>query len=229
MALIMERILRFGRVSVLYDPERLETPEPNWFDPGWWASRDGIQARFGGRGEALAVADPLPPAVLRPYRRGGLVRRLTRGRYLYTGLDRSRPWREWRITRELWMAGLPVPQPLAAALRRHGPTYSAALLTARIANAAPLSAGTRTLDPDAWRALGRSLTDFASAGLKHPDLNAANILRDAAGRYWLIDFDRATIHDRALPTEPMLQRLLRSFHKLELAVDEAALREGVSG
>jgi len=229
MALIMERILRFGRVSVLYDPERLETPDPEWFNPEWWAARDGIRARFGGRGEALAVADPLPPAVLRPYRRGGLARHLSRGRYLYTGLDRSRPWREWRITRELWMAGLPVPQPLAAALRRRGRTYSAALLTARIPDARPLSAGTRDLDPDAWRALGRTLTDFTAAGVMHADLNAGNILRDAAGRYWLLDFDRATLHDRALPTETPLKRLLRSFRKLELAVDEAALREGIGG
>jgi len=121
MSDIMESILRFGPLAVLHDPERLAAPEPGWFDPAWWQARDAIRARYGGRGEALGVDGPTGPAVLRRYLRGGLVRHFNRSRFLYTGLERTRPWREWQLTRELWLAGLPVPQALAAAVERHGP------------------------------------------------------------------------------------------------------------
>lgn len=226
---IMDCILRFGPLAVLHDPERLTAPEPGWFDPGWWQARDAIRARYRGRGEALAVDGPTGPAVLRRYLRGGMVRHFNRSRYLYTGLERTRPWREWQLTRELWLAGLPVPQPLAAAVERRGPVYRGALLTARIENARTLNQAATELGTADWRRLGTVLAGFAEAGLFHRDLNAGNVLVDDRGTFWLIDFDRATLDDQPGPKSAMLKRLLRSLNKLGCRHDEAALRRGMGG
>jgi len=228
MSDIMESILRFGPLAVLHDPERLAAPEPGWFDPAWWQARDAIRARYGGRGEALGVDGPTGPAVLRRYLRGGLVRHFNRSRFLYTGLERTRPWREWQLTRELWLAGLPVPQALAAAVERYGPMYQGALLTARIEGARTLSETATDLGTADWRRLGALLSDFAEAGLVHPDLNAGNVLIDQRDAFWLIDFDRATLSDRQGPKQAMLKRLLRSLNKLGCRYDETALRSGMS-
>lgn len=223
MSEVMERILRFDTTSILFDPERLDPPEPGWFDPAWWEARGAVQARLGGRGEALAVAGPTGPAVLRRYLRGGLMRHINRSNYLYTGIERSRPWREWRITRELWLAGLPVPQPLAAAVDRRGLFYRGALLTRTIESAGPLSERARRLDAADWRRLGAVLRDFAEAGLAHPDLNASNILVDDRQHFWLIDFDRATLGKGSSALAAMHKRLRRSLDKLGCQFDAQAL------
>lgn len=222
----MERILRFGPLRVRFDPERLDDPQPDWFDPEWWARHGHVDAWLGGRGQAVAVSGPVPRAVLRVYRRGGWIGHFVDARYVYTGMARTRPWREWHVTRELWLAGLPVPQPLAAAVWRRGAFYRGALLTARIEPARTLAAGTDGLDAGQWHALGRTLARFTAAGLTHPDLNAGNVLHDGEGRFWLVDFDRATLDDRTTNGRAMLRRLLRSLAGLGLGVDERALRAG---
>lgn len=229
MCSIMEHILRFGPLAVLHDPERLAEPESGWFDPDWWQARNAILARYGGRGEALAVDHSAGPAVLRRYLRGGMLRHFNRSRYLYTGLDRTRPWREWRVSRELWLAGLPVPQPLAAAVERRGTIYRGALLTARIENARTLNQAATELGTADWRRLGTLIAEFSQAGLVHRDLNAGNILIDDQSAFWLIDFDRASLGDHPGPKRAMLKRLLRSLNKLGCRHDETALRRGMGG
>ncbi|GAB4175434.1 MAG: 3-deoxy-D-manno-octulosonic acid kinase [Wenzhouxiangellaceae bacterium] len=224
----MDAILRFDRLLVRHDPERTPRPEPGWFDPDWWRTRHTARSLDGGRGAALAVDGPPGPAVLRHYRRGGWVARVNADRYLWTGLQRTRPWREWQVIRELWLAGLPVPQPLAAGVwRGYGPVYRGALLTARI-HARSLTEGAGALSADDWFRLGRLVAAFADAGLAHPDLNAGNVLVDDDGGFWLIDFDRARLLDRRGPTRTMLARLTRSLRKQGLAHDPVALARGAA-
>lgn len=219
----MESILRSGPLEILFDSRLNAKPEAGWFDPGWWRKRKAVVAELGGRGQALAVQSPLGEAVLRVYHRGGLVRHLSTSSYVFTGAARTRPFAEWRVNRRLFDAGLPVPEPLAAAFARHGPFYTGALLTRRIPDAAPLPrAAERMLAAD-WNRLGRMLGEAAGTGLRHPDLNANNILMDSAGRFWLLDFDRAWIADNAFDPGPMIGRLERSMRKLGMEHDETAL------
>ncbi len=214
MRVIMERILRSGPEFVLYDPERLPEPDPDWFRAEAWAQAGGIVARFGGRGEALAVDGPFGAAVLKSYRRGGLVRRFVRQRYAWMGLDRARSVREWRVLRALQDAGLTVPEPLAAFVHRIGPTYEAALLTRRIPDARPLDKVAADFDAERWRDVDALIDRFAEAGLHHPDLNATNLLVTPDHRLWLIDFDRAVLGDGPVDPAPMHARLTRSLAKL---------------
>jgi len=219
----MERILRSGPLEILFDSRLDAKPEAGWFDPDWWRARDAVLAELGGRGQALAIDSPLGDAVLRTYHRGGLVRHLSTSSYVYTGADRTRPFAEWRVTGRLFDHGLQVPEPLAAAFQHHGPFYTGALLTRRIPDARPLPKAAARMTSDDWENLGKMLGKAAGAGLRHPDLNANNILMDSGGKFWLLDFDRAWIADNAFDPGPMIGRLQRSMRKLGIAHDEAAL------
>ena len=219
----MERILRSGPLRILTDPRLSPEPEAAWFDPDWWRARDAIVAELGGRGQALAVESPLGEAVLRVYHRGGMVRHLRQSSYVYTGADRTRPFTEWRVTRRLFAAGLPVPEPLGAAFQRHGPFYTGALLTRRIPDAEPLPKAAARMKSRDWKNLGKLLGRAAGAGLRHPDLNANNILMDSDGKFWLLDLDRAWIAENAFDPGPMIGRLQRSLRKLGIEHDEQAL------
>ena len=220
----MERILRSGPLEILFDSQLGAKPEAGWFDPDWWRARDAVLAELGGRGQALAVESPLGQAVLRVYHRGGMVRHLIQSSYVFTGAGRTRPFAEWRVTRRLYDAGLPVPEPLAAAFERRGPVYQGALLTRRIPDAEPLPQAAARMTSDDWRRLGKMLGKAAGAGLRHPDLNANNILLDTNGKFWLLDFDRAWIAENSFDPGPMIGRLQRSMRKLGIVYDESALR-----
>ena len=223
----MERILRSGPLRILLDSRLATEPEAGWFDPDWWRARDAVLAELGGRGQALAVESPMGQAVLRTYHRGGMIRHLSESSYVYTGAGRTRPFAEWRVTCRLLEAGLPVPEPLAAAFARKGLFYSGALLTRRIPDAEPLTKAAVRMQSADWRRLGEMLGKATRAGLRHPDLNAGNILLDHRGKFWLLDFDRARIVDHAADSAidpgPMIARLQRSMRKLGIEHDEQAL------
>lgn len=165
----------------------------------------------GGRAAAWFVRVGRFDAVLRYYRRGGWVARLVQDRYFWTGVENTRAFREFDLLRTLWRAGLPVPRPLGAAVWKRGLTYRAALLTQRIAGAQPLA---HTTDPILWKRAGVAIAGMHRLGVWHADLNVFNVLSDAHGKIWLIDFDRG----RLGPLTPEkraenMSRLLRSVKK----------------
>jgi 3-deoxy-D-manno-octulosonic acid kinase len=204
---------QLGDARILYNPTRLTAISREWFDASFWELRKAVRASFQGRGEALAVETSIGPVVLRRYRRGGWMARFVRDRYLYTGYERSRPFREFDVLQTLLERGLPVAEPLAALCERNGRSYRAALLTFEIEGSRTLADVAADLASSDWSELRDVLGEFFEAGLEHPDLNARNILRDRLGRWFLIDFDRARVHASARSPQPMLRRLLRSLAK----------------
>ena len=152
---------------------------------------------------------------MRPYRRGGLIAKLSEKRYLWLGEERTRAFRELRLNAALYDQGLPVPRPVACCVMRYGPTYEAALITVRIpgaqALASLLAAG------EAGEALlqrvGAMIKRFHQAGLDHVDLNARNILIDPLGEPWLIDLDRCRLRPPGKWQEHNINRLARSLKK----------------
>jgi len=202
--------------AMVHDPTRLgAAADPAWLDEAYWRARGPVAAPRGGRGAALHVASPAGPAVLRPYRRGGLVARFNRDRYLWQGESATRPFREFALLQSIVAAGLPAPEPLAARYRRAGLWYRGELLTRAIEGTQTLAQA--LLDaPSAidWTAVGRTIGRFHAHGFPHPDLNAHNILLGAASCH-LVDFDRgAPATPAAAWMQANLARLRRSLDKL---------------
>lgn len=209
-----------GAGAIVFDPARLRQAEPGMLDPAYWGgAASPVQA--GGRGAAWFVRGGFGEAVLRHYRRGGLAARLGRSRYLWLGESRVRCLAEFRLLAGLRAEQLPVPAPLMAGYWRRGLHYDAAILVERIPGARALASWLGA-DPDAapWEAIGRMLARFHRAGLDHADLNAHNILVDADGAPWLIDFDRSRRRDpQASWRQSNLDRLARSLAKLSGGAD----------
>ncbi len=209
-------------------------PEQAVFDP---ERLDDVREMAGGRGSAWSFAHRGSRYVLRRYRRGGLLAPLLKDRYPRMPLHRTRPAREWRALRQLRELGLPVPQPAAWRMVPAGALYRADLVTGMIADSRSLLAtlAERPLEEGEWRQVGATLARFFRAGLRHPDLNAGNVLLDDGGSAHLVDFDRASLRpplERA-DWDAMLERLARSLRKgrrldpsLRCGEEEIALLRG---
>lgn len=221
-----ERRLEDGTAVMLYDPSLAGNFAAYWFDPAHWSAIGSLRGTARGRGTTHFFTVDGRDFALRHYRRGGLVARVLGDRYVDLGEARSRPLREFRVTRRLQILGLPV-APVAAA--RHvsdGIFCRGDLITLRLS-------GTRTLaealteprdettshsPPIDWSAIGATVADFHAVGLCHADLNAHNLLIDAAGRWHLIDFDRAEFRSPGFWQDGNLVRLRRSLLKLHDAL-----------
>jgi len=134
--------------------------------------------------------------------------------YLAAGLEQTRPAQEYNLLERLRARDLPVPEPIAARVAwLGGGRYRGDLITAAIPDAASMA---RRLYTDAaaalpWAAIGARIARFHAAGARHADLNARNILLDAADRVWLIDWERGRQGRRAVGGRPNLRRLRRSL------------------
>jgi 3-deoxy-D-manno-octulosonic acid kinase len=201
-----------GRGAIVFDPERAAQPTPDWFSPDAWGER-AQPVSIGGRGAAYYVDAPFGHCVLRLYRRGGLVARMSTADYLWFGEAATRSIAEFRLTQEARRRGIPVPAPVAAHYQRRGLRYRAAILLERLHGVQTLA--TLATAPRApWDAAGRLVARMHRAGLDHADLNADNLLFDATGEGWVIDLDRGLF--RTIGNgwrERNLQRLHRSLLK----------------
>jgi 3-deoxy-D-manno-octulosonic acid kinase len=212
-------ITRQAHVRILYDADRLPRPSLAWFDPEHWPGAEPLST---GRGASWHLRGaPLGEALLRHGLRGGLPARLVRDRYLFTGWERSRAWREWRLLATLHDRGLPVPAPLAAAVIRTGRSYRQRLLLDWLPDCAPLAERLHAAPDDATRralaeAVRQAVAALHGAGVQHPDLNLDNVLSDRQGQVWLVDFDRAAVGN-ARGLQRMHARLLRSARRLRHA------------
>jgi len=170
-----------------------------------------------GRGEIAKIKIGTEWAMRRHYRRGGCFAAVADDRYFWTGLERSRPVREWRLLAQLYCDGFPVPRPIAMRLVRSGLWYRADLITLEIGNARTLAETLESepLTADAWGALGETLARFHGAGVYHSDLNANNILLDKQKRFYLIDFDKSSFRFSDFGWKRRnIERLRHSLNKL---------------
>lgn len=239
-----EQFIATAGGGILYDASRLSKPRAELFSRCYWSSRGALEEIAGGRGSIAvlnleACSDPQGPGaqarsssgagpfslgpggtrwVLRHYRRGGLMAKLSQDGYLWTGPDRTRSFAEWRLLAELRRRGLPVPAPIAAHYARGWLTYRADLIT-------ELLPGTRTLadvitgkdlPETGWRAVGSTIAAFHREGVHHADLNANNILLgEPPANVYLLDFDRGRIEKRGSWEQVVIARLRRSLDKIK--------------
>lgn len=181
----------------------------------------GVNRSGGADGAGRGAVYHLPvgklgQAVLRPYRRGGLVRHFVERRY-FLG---DRAFDELALTERLRRLDLPVPEPLAAVQRSASPGYRAALVTRRITGCRPLPAllgeGRRGAG-DLMAAAGRTVGRMHREGAWHADLNAYNLLADpTGGPVHVVDFDRGRYFEDGVPgffARSNRKRLRKSLEK----------------
>lgn len=228
-----EQFIATAGGGILYDASLLSKPGAELFSRAHWGTRGALTEVSGGRSSiALLNVAAWPELqarssevgvegtrwVLRHYRRGGLMARLSQDSYLWSGANRTRSFAEWRLLAELRRRGLPVPAPIAAHYVRGLLTYRADLIT-------ELLPGTRTLTqviiehdlPESgWRAIGRTIAAFHREGVHHADLNANNILLgERETNIYLLDFDRGRIEARGPWEQGVIARLRRSLEKIK--------------
>lgn len=144
------------------------------------------------------------------------MRWLSNDKYLWSGLGRSRPWREFTILHSARQLGLPVPEPLAACICRSGVFYRGSLMTKFIPNTRSLSSLLREQELPAalWFQLGATIRQFHRQKIKHADLNSDNVLINQDNEFFLVDFDRARMmRDLGDWQWKPLYRLQRSLQK----------------
>ena len=212
---MLER-LAIDRGAILFDPTRVAVPGGLLFDPAHWESRGALTEQPGGRGSIQFIDSEEHRWVLRRYLRGGMAARVARDRYLWSGEERTRSFREIRLLAELRERGLPVPVPIAARYRRGHLTYAAELITERLPGAQSLSEmlAAGRMDDARWAAIGRCLRHFHDAGVQHADLNAHNIMLGEHREVWVLDFDRGRLRHPGSWSGRVLDRLARSLAKI---------------
>jgi 3-deoxy-D-manno-octulosonic acid kinase len=212
-----EALARIAGGAMLYDASRLGQPDAAVFEPGHWQSRGMLESARGGRGTVAFVRAPGGERwVLRHYRRGGLIARLSHDLYAWTGADRTRSFREWRLLQRLCRWELPVPAPVAARYVRTGPFYRADLITAELPVRRTLAGALQEgpLPADQWLAVGRCVGRFHARGVEHADLNAHNVLLGGGEHVYVLDFDRGRVRRRGAWEQQVLARLERSLRKV---------------
>jgi 3-deoxy-D-manno-octulosonic acid kinase len=188
-----------------------------WFSIDFWQAQNAIKGTASGRGTVWFLNSPKGAFVLRRYRRGGLIAKLTQFNFLFLGFKKSRPFQELSLLEYMLSSGLPVPEPIAGHCQRRGIQYQAEIITRLIPDADELftcllsKEESNALD---WQEIGKTIKRFHKAGVDHTDLNCHNIMIDKTGKVWLIDFDKC--RQRPVATQwqdANLQRLKRSFEK----------------
>ena len=209
-----------------YASNHLPAFNPIVFDETRLAEQSLISGQAGaGRGNTFFVNLESHPLVLRHYRRGGLARRVSAKRYVYTGLSRTRAMREFDICLRMHNMQLPVPKPFACRVVRHGLSYEASIVTHRLAGETLAERLCQAeLSDEQWKNIGSTLALFHAQGIYHADLNAHNILLSDEGRVSLIDFDRACFY--AVSTNPSKQMwCLATMNRLQRSLIKVVLNE----
>lgn len=216
---------RAGDVELVALPDAAPALREALREGSLWAWASHAPDATPMRGRSIAYAVPLPGGgprvVVRHAQHGGLLAPLTGDRFLAP----TRAPRELETARRLARLGLPTPEIVGyATYPAGGPFRRADVATREVPDARDLAAFLLETPPGderdaAWQATAGLLGRLADEGVRHPDLNAANVLLapDENGTLdaWVIDVDRVWFDEagRAGVGEANARRLLRSLRK----------------
>lgn len=213
-----ETVERTENGAILYDKAIINQISAQRFDAQGWLHSELLTGnlRSGGRGNTFFVGQVPRQFVLRHYRRGGMVGKLVRDSYLFSGEDKTRSFMEWRLLDKLASNNMNVPRPAAARYCRRGTLYTADIITVRIPGVVSLSQyiADEERGDKFWRSVGASIWKFHDAGVYHADLNAYNVQIDGDGDLWLLDFDKGYLRPAGRWQQETLERLHRSLQKV---------------
>ena len=199
--------------TIWFDPTLLAAAGPGLFDT---PDIEGTALATGsGRGQAHRVPLDHGEGVLRHYRRGGLIARFSPDRYLGHSPLACRAMNEFTLLRRLRAWDLPVPAPVAARLVPGLVGHTADIVVEMIPqtrNVAQALSGAPLPVAD-WLTLGNAIRRLHDRQVFHSDLNCHNLLLDAQGSAWIVDFDKCGVRPGEAWKQDNLERLRRSLRK----------------
>ncbi len=192
---------------------------PEIFDPAYLSRNSKIaEKKIAGRGAVVFFQHDNYSLVLRHYHRGGLPARFSADKYLWTGFERTRAWREYNLLKFIQSCDLPAPRVYAAHIKKRGLFYTGDLITHRIDGTESLGErlAAERLSRLNFERIGATIGRFHEKMIDHVDLNANNLLLDQKDRVYLIDFDRCRVRRDGNVDwrQDNLRRLRRSLVKL---------------
>jgi len=215
---LTETVERTKNGAILYDKAIINQISAERFTAEGWLHAEVLTGslRSAGRGNTMFVGNVPRQFVLRHYRRGGLLGKLVRDTYVFSGEDLTRSFMEWRLLDKLAANNMNVPRPAAARFVRRGTFYTADLITVRIPDVVSLSQYIAAEDRDEafWQSLGAAIWKFHEAGVYHADMNAYNVQVDKDGDIWMLDFDKGALKSPGPWQQETLSRLHRSLKKV---------------
>ncbi|MBC3765900.1 3-deoxy-D-manno-octulosonic acid kinase [Neptunicella marina] len=205
----------FAQQSIIYDQELMPDVSANLFDGQWLEQQQKITGKSVGRGTTYFFQHQDVHCVLRHYLRGGLIGKLIKDNYVFTGVENTRAWREFNLLVQMHQWNLPVPKPVAARIIHKGLYYRADIITRYVAKSCDLYhiLKTEALSEKQWFEVGKAIAKLHQHQVYHHDLNIHNLMKDDQDVIWIIDFDKCAIKAGQQWKQQNLQRLLRSLHK----------------
>ena len=150
---------------------------------------------LGGRTSVTpAQLDGIGSVVIKHYRRGGLMRYFIKRRYLKFGKTRAQ--REFELLDIVGTLGIKIPQPIAYAYRGRL-LYRAWLVTREIHQSlslARLSLQDEKKTSTAMESVIEQISSLIQNNILHVDLHPGNVVVDAAGKVYLLDFDKGSVY-----------------------------------
>ena len=182
------------------------------------AAGDGAPTEFAGRAPLGRLADARGAALIRSYRKGGLMRGLRGARFH----GRLRPLDELVLHVALAAQDLPVVEALGCTIHGDRSGWTGRLLVREIAGARDLEAWLYGADvagcddPATVQAsAGRAVRALHDAGVRHADLHPKNLLLVPSGGVRVIDLDRAQRGAAPLADGARLDNLARYRRAIE--------------
>jgi len=154
----------------------------------------GVSVLGGRTSVTPAKLDGIGSIVIKHYRRGGLMRYFIKRRYLKFGKTRAQ--HEFELLDIVGTLGIKVPQPIAYAYRDRL-LYRAWLVTREIHQ--PLSLARLSLQDEkktgtAMESVIEQISSLIQNNILHVDLHPGNVVVDAAGKVYLLDFDKGSVY-----------------------------------
>lgn len=227
------KINKTGNSYILYDASIIADPTLQLFDRDYHTnqsiqqnnstSNSGMNPEPGiGRARVVYLSYQDKTWVLKHYYRGGLIASILKDQYLGFNIENTRAFKEWRLLKKMRQLGLPVPEAVAAHVKKGPFYYRADLITEKIEASKTLADVLieKVITAEQWKKIGACIKLFHQYDIYHADLNARNILlrysESESGDVYLIDFDNSDFRINSKTWKMAnLARLKRSLLKFK--------------
>ncbi len=211
------KIIRNSNWNIIYDDKLVPEIDRSFFERETHRNNPYFRIDTTGRGDTIFFKHHESNLVLKKYIRGGLVKHISRDKFVFISEKTVRSFAEFNILNKMTNAGLNVPKPVAAFYERDVLFFKSKILCTEIKNCCNLHEKllNRSLNEHDWKSLGVQMNNFFINRFYHPDLNAKNILFDENNKIFFIDFSSPPrLSPSFMQKNFVLRRVWRSLKKL---------------